>query len=78
MIEDSTGNTVRMDVESKFEEYAKFVRDVLRPDYRTCQHAEQEIREEIAEYNDLTKRITDELCRNNNDIVEGRLVMGVD
>jgi prefoldin subunit 5 len=76
MIDDSTANVA--DIESKFEEYAKFVRDVLRPDYRTCQLAEQEIRDEIAEYNELTKRIANDLLPHSTTDKEDPLLMNVD
>ena len=66
------------DLEIKFEEYAKFVRDVLRPDYQICRNLEQDIRDEINEYSDLISRITNELINNNYDEDLNPLIMDVD
>jgi prefoldin subunit 5 len=63
------------DVEIKFEEYAKFVRDILRPDYEICRQAEQEIRMEIQDYTDLTIRISNDL---KNKGTETKILMDVD
>jgi prefoldin subunit 5 len=51
----------RMDeeeVKQKLEEYTRFMNDVLRPDYVACQQAENEVRMEIDEYEDLRKLLT--------------------
>ena len=56
------------DIEFKFEEYAKFVRDVLRPDHQICLKVEQDIRNEINEYSDLISRITNELIKKNDHV----------
>ena len=66
------------DLELKFEEYAKFVRDVLRPDYQICRNLEQEIQNEIQEYVDLCSRITKELIQKNYNDDTNPLILNVD
>jgi prefoldin subunit 5 len=68
------------DIELKFEEYAKFVRDVLRPDYQICRNLEQDIRNEIKECSDLILRIKNELVhdKKNDDEDTKTMIMDVD
>lgn len=66
------------DIELKLDEYAKFVRDTLRPDYQMCLDLEKEIRDEIIEYSDLMSRITNELISTNFDEKPNHIIMDVD
>ena len=66
------------EIELKFEEYAKFVRDVLRPDYLQCRGFEDQIRNEITEYSDLIARINNELINRDCDDDANQLIMDVD
>jgi prefoldin subunit 5 len=68
------------DMERKLEEYARFVRDVLRPDYQICRNLEGDIRDEINAYSDLMIRITNELINKNYDDSDDskQLIMDVD
>lgn len=66
------------DLEIKFEEYAKFVRDVLRPDYQICLNLEGDIRDEISEYSNLILRISNELINKSYDDDLDPFIMDVD
>lgn len=66
------------DLELKFGEYAKFVRDVLRPDYQVCLNLEQEIQNEIRDYVDLCSRITKELLPKDYNDDTNPLILNVD